>query len=768
MFTYEPKHRVPSADKQKQEWYKPMCDFIINKAIAINDKELTARNIEAANGIIDAKTFEYVVSPLKKRDGIGDIADYLPGKIRDVDFITPIKENSIGEYMQLPYTFHVKVNNGDAILLRDKKLQETIFPKLQEAFIALIKQTQQQAQQQKQQPQMPDFKAFADDFIKKYIDDRAIRGQKRINLLNDINNFEFKRMLGFFYWWATEEYYTYRYIVNDQVYTDIINPLEGFPIDNGEEYVEDMDGFLWISRISINEFIDKHRHEIDPKDWDYIDSLITRGNVDGPITVPISLLHTRYGESFEKFMGNRIEGKTEFDLIDNNRLITRYIACYKTEKLIKILTYLNAMGEITTKTVDETYILNPELGDIKIEEEWINEFYIQKRFGDDRAGVYTKPQPCLVQRRDPNNKSICKSPFGGKKGIMNGMAINPIPHRLIPYLVLYRIMTLHIERTIAKFKAAIILIPKMLLNDDAAGTIVDKWTQMLADNSLVYDDSEVDFNTIAQGVREIGVTQAQSIERFVAALTNFKAQIKAEAQEISHMSDARVGEAPASGTATTNQQNLAMARLGSALMIYVFNEALRREHQADLEWSKVAWIDGTAGSYIDKILHDTTFVKIEPGEDYDTNWGVYVTNSKLDNEKLEQLSKIAFAAAQNDRTGLAAKIIAIDNIPELCKILDEYEKTTREFESSMKDKDTQKEEVSQQHEDERLKATLENKIELANIKEAGAKDREMIKAISSSKDGEGKEDLDKYVKLEEDKLELQKRELALKEHDESR
>ena len=28
MFTYEPKHRVPSADKQKQEWYKPMCDFI--------------------------------------------------------------------------------------------------------------------------------------------------------------------------------------------------------------------------------------------------------------------------------------------------------------------------------------------------------------------------------------------------------------------------------------------------------------------------------------------------------------------------------------------------------------------------------------------------------------------------------------------------------------------------------------------------------------------------------------------------------------------
>ena len=83
----------------------------------------------------------------------------------------------------------------------------------------------------------------------------------------------------------------------------------------------------------------------------------------------------------------------------------------------------------------------------------------------------------------------------------------------------------------------------------------------------------------------------------------------------------------------------------------------------------------------------------------------------------------------------------------------------------MKDKDTQKEEVSQQHEDERLKATLENKIELANIKEAGAKDREMIKAISSSKDGEGKEDLDKYVKLEEDKLELQKRELALKEHD---
>ena len=771
MLRQQPEQRVLSRAKQEKDWYKPMCDFIINKAIGANNKSITTDNIKAANGIIEKDVFDYVVTPLKNVGASKEITKNLPGQIRDVDFITPIREKNMGEYMQLPYNFHVKVNNPDTVLIRDKKLQEAIFPKMQEAFVTLIKQQEQQQQQGdgKQQPQQapPDFKKFADDFVKKYIDDRAIKGQKRVNLLNDINNFDYKRMQGFYYWWATEEFYTYRHILNNQVYTDLISPLEGYPIDNGEEFVEDMDGFVWINKISINQFIDQHRYEVDDKDWEYIHSLVGKNNTEGPITVPLLTLKSRYGDEFGKFFGTATDTLDNWNLTDDNRLITRYICAYKTEKLIKILTYTNAIGEITTKEVDEEYQLDIEAGDISIKEEWINEFYLQKRFGDDYAGVYTKPQPCDVQRRDPNNKSICKSPFGGKKGIMNGMAINPVPRKLIPYLTMYRIFTLHMERTIAKYKGAIIAWPKSVLDDDDAGSLVDKYRQIIADSSFIYDNADVDVNTITQGIREVGGTQSQAIERFLAILLKLRDQVLKEAWDISNMNNARVGNAPASETASGTQQNLIMAKLGSALMIYCYNEALRREHQADLEWSKVAWIDGTTGTFTNKGTHEDEFVEINPGEDFDTNWGIYMANSKVDEDKLKQLEQIAFASAQNDRVGLAGKIVAIDNIPELVKVLDEYDTATKQFQSAMEDKKMQTEQLTQQHEDARQNKELASKEKIAAMKIEGDKEKAIVGAMSGGDVNADltRQEIEEKLANEKEKLRLKDKELGiLKEH----
>lgn len=777
MIAQLPQQKVPFKDKLKVEWYKQTADYMINKALHLKDAKLTEDNIKAANGIIDSDTFNYVITPLK---GVGDTTDItrnLPGQIRDVDFITPIKEKNIGEYLQLPYTFHVKVNNPDTVILRNKKLGDAVMAKMQEAFVNLVQAKQLEAEQanagnpnqQPQQPQIPDFKQFADKFIKDYIDTRAINGQHRLNLLNDFNDFEYKRLLGFYYWWATEEFYTYRYIHNGNVYTDIISPLEGYPIDNGEEFIEDMDGFLTVTSLSFNQFVDKHRHRIDEKDWDYINDIISKQSLtEGPITIPVSHYINKYGDNFSRFMGEGLTQSNVLEFTDTNRVLKEYRIIYKTQTCIKILTYTNSIGEVLVREVDEEYTLDKANGDISIEEEWINEVFIQYRWGNQNNGLYSKPERLEVQRRDPKNRSICKLPHGGKRGIMNGMTINPIPRRLIPYLTIFRILTLHMERTIAKYKGSVILWPKNMLDDDDAGSLVDKYVMMMADSSLIYDNTEVDFNTVAQGVREVGISQAQSVERFLGTLLKLRAQVLEEAKDISNMNDAREGMAPSSATATTNSQNLTIAKLGSSLMIYVFNEALRREHQADLEFSKVAWVDGMTGTYTNKSTHEDIFVSIAAGEDFDTQWGIFVGNSKLDEQKLRDLQQIALASAQNDKAGLAGKIVAIDNIPELVKIIDEYDAASREFQSQMADKELQKEQMVQDRADARLKSEIESKEKIAQLTEDGLKERELIKQMGnddgSANDLKGKE-LEEYLAIEKEKLRLKSRQLDILEKD---
>ena len=58
-----------------------------------------------------------------------------------------------------------------------------------------------------------------------------------LNRINDVNDFDTKRIQSFFYWWACEEFYTYREVINNEVYTSIISPLEGYPIYNGAQFV---------------------------------------------------------------------------------------------------------------------------------------------------------------------------------------------------------------------------------------------------------------------------------------------------------------------------------------------------------------------------------------------------------------------------------------------------------------------------------------------------------------------------------------------------
>ena len=84
------------ATKRGAVWTKAMCDWVIATAHSNNDKADIKAFLDAANGIVDESTYKYVMATYNSVNGR---KEDLPGKIRDVDFITPIKEKYIGEFI---------------------------------------------------------------------------------------------------------------------------------------------------------------------------------------------------------------------------------------------------------------------------------------------------------------------------------------------------------------------------------------------------------------------------------------------------------------------------------------------------------------------------------------------------------------------------------------------------------------------------------------------------------------------------------------------
>lgn len=672
-----PNQRVSRNAKLEDKFYKPTYDYLISKALALNDKTDITTWLSAANGDISNATIKYLVSPIMDTETQKTVGK-LPGEIRDVNLINTIRERNIGEYIGIPYKFTVTVLNNDAALRRDLEVREEVNKLMQASLIKLLNDYYQQqadaAQSGQQPPELPDIEKHAKDFIEKWIDQRAINGKNILEFINSLNDFDTKRIQSFFYWWACEEFYTYREIINNEVYTYNISPLEGFPIYNDAQFVEDYTGFVIKKKTTLSQIKALYWDKLSDTEKKHIESLVQKA--DGKFVSTGTWLASRtwYPEQVGDFNTNAVK---EFDVTDSFEQITEFTVIWRTEVPIKIRKFTDPFGVKQEEIVPEDYV-RTELDDDVIEH-WIEEVYIGKRFGNETTGIYLTPEPCSVQRYDKHTMSP-KLPVGGKKGLLRNIAQNPLPKRLIPYVIIDRMLLLQQERALAKYQGYLQVIPKSMLNDDTMGTRNEKLFYIKADNTLFYDDSLVDFNTVAQGLRVINFP---AMEEYLKTIIDLREKYKQEALEIANMNNNRLGDIPPSIGKGVMQESIYRASLGNVLMITMFNQALQKDHEADLEFSKIAYQDNIRGSYIDKSTGKPIYLDININEHRETSYGIFVENSKLDKEKIDYLKQIGFNASQNGDTDSAIAATEFDSVPELRQALKEISKANKEFEASL-------------------------------------------------------------------------------------
>lgn len=719
-----PNQRVSLKTKQTEKWTKDMADYIINLAISCNDKTKTKTYLDMANGVVDKSMYEYVLKSYGVKDNeLSKSKNHqqLISELRNINLLSPIKDRYLGEFTSSYNNYQVYTDDPDTVFLRNKEFGASVLDVMNKMLINVLNQQNINTGQESQP--VPNIGEMLEEYIQTWDDKRAESAQLRLNLLNNEIDARLKYNQAYYYWWACEELYTYRTVHKNSVLFEVVSPLEYYRIPSGNTYVEDDDYGVRICYRSLYQILDLYEEHLSKSDIDFLKAYVSK---DITNETRMGILKSRAisnGMSSEDFI---VQSANTVGAFNNHDLIPVVHYFGKTEVKVGYLTFRNEAGALEETLVDETYVLNPEAGDIDIVWDWKHEIYEGEILGFNIANaynteaVYTKFRPITIQREKFSNINICKAPYNGLSYIHKDSAKEPIPARINPYLALYRIYHYQIEKAIQRWKS-ILPIPQSILTDDANMSMEERLAYMGTENFLVFNDAEINANAI-QAMREIATTATYN---YINTIYQLLQGIKQEAWEVANMTATRMGNQKAYQGKGTTEQSLQQTEIASNWSLDIFNLFRAKDYLANYDYSKIAWADGKMGSFIDESTNELKRVEVDPMEHFSLNVGINVGNSRMLDEKLRAMKELAFSAAQGGEYELATEAIMNDNLQVLKSKILAANKAKREFEKSMED--AKNAAMIQAKEIEQQTKQMEQEFKLQEITIKG--DKEIEKAL---------------------------------------
>jgi len=720
-----PDQRVSFKTKQSAKWTKSMADYVVQLAISCNDKTRTADFLNMANGYIDKKMYEYVLKTygLKEDSTKESILDDL----REIDWLQPIKDKYLGEFVSSYNNYQVYTDDPNSIFFRNKEYGDKLIAVMQQMIINELNKTIETGQQSKE---TPDLDQLLKDHIDTWNDRRTEDAQGRLDLLNNVIDAKLKYNQLYYYWWATEECYTYRKIHKENVIFEIVSPLEYYRVPSGNHYVEDDEYGVRIFNRTLYQVLDIYSELLKPTDIAYLKTFTEKRTVETGTT---NLLKSRLLE----------QGMTEDDYITKSSMMNDMIthnSCFgntndvkiahyvfKTEVKVGYLTYQNIVGEIQETIVDENYELDLTNGDISIKVDWLQQLYEGEIIGYSQGSnnfesVYTKVRPIDIQRENFTNLNVCKSPYNGMSYIHADSSPKPIPFRMVPYIALARIYHYQIERAINKWKS-ILIIPQSALSDDPEMSTEERLANMNAESTLVINDATTNVNAL-QAMKEVATTATYN---YINTLSGLLDKLKLDAWEVANMTPSRMGNQAAYQGKSVTEQSLAQSSISGNWSLEMFNLFRSSDYLANYDYSKIAWANGKQGSYVDESTNESKYIEVDPLEHFALNIGINVGNSRLLDEKLKAMKDVAFSASQNGDVELATEAIMNDNLQVLKSKVEDAAKAKKVYEQQMELSKQQSAQQIEAMKQQGIKDTRDFEIQKIQLENDGKKELELIK-----------------------------------------
>ena len=707
-----PQQRVPYSEKQKAEWYANSIDYIIDMGLSCNDRNDTEKKLDILHGNIPNEFYKKTLNPYNSNN---EKYTRFPATMRNLDIMSDIIRRYVSEYFKGIHEFIVSASNPEIVIKKSAKLREEIGVMASQAFKQeferRLQQMQAEAAQQGVPPEqinpreaMPNPEEFMQNFNEKYIDDESKQGQDVLNFVRSITSDAMIYLSAFFDYVSLGECYTYSDIRGEKIVKEHIPVIDAFPIPNGEFFVEDHDMFARRHLMSYTQILDMFDDVLTKEDRAYLEKYYDYSSASGPTHLMYSKFFEYYPDVCEKFTKKERElFKNEGVRVEavNNNLYEVWHVVWRGYARQGILTYVNEVGLVTTKVVDESYKLDTQAGDISIEWAYKPQVYEGYRIGGRYSAIYPiKARPIAFERDG-------KLPYNGIMEVIPYMGKFSIIKTITPYQIMRNIFAYHREMVIAKNKMLILILPKSLVSNNSEDVVY----RMAADGVLLVDDSE-DANS--QKMANIRMLNAQMGD-YIAQITQLMEATRQEAWDTVDMNAQRYGDIAQSSGVGTTQEAIARSSMGSVIIVQVFDEMRRRDYQRDIDFCKLAYIDGLDTAYLDAD-GNRHYISLDVNSFVYSTYGITVKNDAKEQDKLQQLRQWAFSAAQNGDLDMALAAITGDNISQIKATVQKFNEIKAQHEEQMKQVDAQLKEEEIQNKLREIEAKGDQDRQLEELK----------------------------------------------------
>lgn len=702
-----PQQRVSGSVKRKADWYANCIDYVIDAGLAFNDRSDAELKLSILHGDIPDSFYKKTLNPYNSKN---EKYTRFPATMRNLDIMSDIIRRYVSEYFKGVHEFVVGANNPDIIINKNAKLKEQIGllaqQSFQQEFEKQYQQMVQQAQQQGQDPNsinpqeaMPDPEEFIKEFNAKYIDEESKQAQDVLDYVKALTKDTIIYLSAFFNFVALGECYSYSDVRGDTLFKENVPVIEAYPIPNTNFFVEDHDMFARKMLMSYQQIMDMFDDTLTDKDKAFLEEYYGKDNRIGSVqTLSYNQYFEAYPDVCEKFSKeerNMFRKHPVAVYEGNNNLYEVWHVVWRGEAKRGILTYINEAGFQTTRVVEEDYILNPEMGDINIEWTYEPQVYEGYRIGHRYSSIYPiKARPVAFNRNG-------KLPYNGIMEILPMMGKFSIIELITPYQIMRNIFAYHREMIIAKNKMLILLLPESLIASESE----DRIYKMAADGVLLYDDSEDTNSLKAQQIRLLNA----NLGDYITQITNLMESTKLEAREIVDMNMQRYGDIAQSAGAATTQEAITRSSMGMVILVTMFDEFRKADYNRDLDYCKLAYVDGLDTSYWDE-LGARRYISLDVENFIGSDYSTTVRNDSKELDKINQLRQWAFSAAQNGDLEMAMAAITGDNVTQIKATVEKFMEIKRQHEQQM-----------QQAEQMMKQSEIENKIK--EIQAKGEQDR---------------------------------------------
>jgi hypothetical protein len=635
---FYPEQFVSLSDKEKESWIKSTMDYFANIAFAQYKQNITFRkNYRLLNGEFNFSDYTNIPEMQELISYLNDVPDQepeVPQHLKHYPIVNPPINQLKGELINRPHKYKVKAVDDEAVNetidFRTELIKEHFLKKLEAQLEGQPIDPEQEAQMQQEiQNKILDYTSVAEEW-----------GNKTLNALKYHFNFREKSQQAFLDFLVTGKEFHHFYPDNSRLgFTyKTENPSNVWYLANrNAQYTSDCWALGLIEVLSMSEIVERYNltgEEVEHLKNRSLQNL--RNNEYSPLAPALPDPNDPLWQLTFENVGDFANGGIDHNVFSFNSqhsytVVTSY---WQSKKRIFKRTYLDEEGFQQEMFVSEDYKMDKTLGDITLEELWINEWWRGIKIG---ADIYVNVEPLEFTQSAPIVGIINTTRNTQGKSLLD---------LLKPYQVLYNICMNQLWELLEKeigvvFLGDLKVVPKkdsqdpietMLWNAKNRGTL-------LIDTSIENTGGAVQFNQFSR----LDLTRSLEIQ----ARIQLAQQLRLEAYELVGLTRQRLGNSQASDTATAANNALIQSFAQTETWFAWHDNILQKVYQTILDMAQYIELQKPTSTlnYLNSEL-ETVFLQVSKNELLHELF-VFVSSYAEDKVTLEQLKQLAQPAMQN-------------------------------------------------------------------------------------------------------------------------